>query len=113
MDEGKTTIAPEVLNTIARLTTLSVAGVSRMCIDPPGMSRIFQRNYMEGVRLEVKNDQVYLDLYVILHKNVNMREVSRNIQQEVARAIEEMVGMQVGFVNIHIEDIEYERENEA
>jgi len=113
MDEGKTTIAPEVLTTIARLTALAVPGVSRMCIDPPGMSRIFQRNYMEGVRIEVKDNQVYLDLYVVLQKDVNMREVSRNIQQQVARAIEEMVGMQVGFVNIHIEDIDYEQENEA
>ena len=113
MDEGKTTIAPEVLITIAQLTTLNVPGVSRLCIDPPGMNRIFKHNYLEGVRVEVKEDLVYIDLYVILKKDVNMREVSRNIQQQVARAIEEMVGMQVGWVNIHIEDIDYERENEA
>jgi len=113
MDEGKTTIAPEVLITIARLTTLSVPGVSRLCIDPPGMNRIFKRNYVEGVRIEVKEDLVYIDIYVALLKDVNMREVSRNIQQQVSRAIEEMVGMQVGWVNIHIEDIDYGRENEA
>jgi len=113
MDEGTTTIAPEVLNTIARLTTLDVPGVSRMCIDPPGMSRLFKRNYMEGVRVEVKDDQVFVDIYVILQKDVNMREVSRNIQQQVSRAIEEMVGMQAGWVNVHIEDIDYEWENEA
>ncbi len=113
MDEGKTTIAPEVLITIARLTTLNVPGVSRMCVEPPGMGRLFKRNFGEGVQIEVKNDTVYADIHVILHKDVNLRDVSRNIQQQVLRAISEMVGMQVGSVDVHIEDIDYAGENEA
>jgi uncharacterized alkaline shock family protein YloU len=113
MDEGKTTIAPEVLITIARLTTLNVPGVSRMCVEPPGMERIFKRNFTDGVRVDVKNDTVFTDIYVILHKDVNMRDVSRNIQQQVTRAISEMVGMQVGSIDVHIEDIDYAGENEA
>jgi uncharacterized alkaline shock family protein YloU len=52
-------------------------------------------------------------VHVIPQKDVNLREVSRNIQQQVSRAIEEMVGMQVGSVNIHIEDIDYAGEGEA
>ena len=50
------------------------------------------------------------DLYVILDCNINVREVSRNIQTEVARAISEMVGMEVGQVNVHIEDIHFSAE---
>jgi len=113
MTEGKTTIAQDVLITIAQLTTLNVPGVSRMCTDPPGISRIFKRNFHEGVRVEVKGDTVFADIHVILNRDVNVREVSRNIQGQVSRAISEMVGMQVGGVNIHIEDIDYARENEA
>ena len=113
MDEGKTTIAPEVLITIARLTTLSVPGVSRLCADPPGMGRLFKRNFTEGVRIEIKSDSVFADIHVVLHKDVNLRDVSRNIQQQVQRAISEMVGMQVGGINVHIEDIDYTGENEA
>jgi uncharacterized alkaline shock family protein YloU len=113
MDEGKTTIAPEVLITIARLTTLSVPGVSRLCFDPPKVNRLFRRNFHEGVRVEVKEGTVYTDIYVVLKNDVNLREVSRTIQQLVSRAISEMVGMNVGGVNVHIEDIDYTRENEA
>jgi uncharacterized alkaline shock family protein YloU len=47
-------------------------------------------------------------LHLVLQQDVNIREVSRNVQQNVARAIQEMVGMDVGYVNIHIEDIDYE-----
>ncbi|MFN3491796.1 MAG: Asp23/Gls24 family envelope stress response protein, partial [Anaerolineales bacterium] len=49
-----------------------------------------------------------VDVHLILKENVNIREVSRNVQQNVTRAIQEMVGMDVGEVNIHIEDIDYE-----
>lgn len=37
--------------------------------------------------------------------------VSRSIQHQISRAISEMVGMDVGKVNIHIEDIDYSPES--
>ena len=113
MEDSKTTIAPDVLTTIARLTALNVDGVSRMCLEPAGLSRIFHRGMNEGVRVEIESDIVYADLYVILKSGNNIREVSRNIQQQVARAISEMVGLQVGRLNVHIEDIDYPGETEA
>ncbi len=113
--EGKTTIAAEVLLTIARLTTLAIPGVSRLCPPPTGnMKRLLTQGYAhEGVVIDILDDIVHLDLYVVLRHNINVREVSRNIQVEVTRAIMEMVGMQVGHVNIHIEDIDYPEETEA
>ncbi len=107
---GKTTIAPNVLLTIARLATLEIEGVSHMSSRPGGVNRIFQRGYDEGVCIRIEEDRVYTDLYVVLDCNINVREVSRNIQTEVARAISEMVGMEVGQVNVHIEDIQFNAE---
>jgi len=104
---GKTTIAPEVLLTIARLTALDVTGVSRMSMVPSGVNRFFNRKFGEGVRIDITDDIVSADLYIILKNDVNIREVSRKVQYQVARAISDMVGMQVGCVNIHIEDIDY------
>lgn len=113
-ESSRTTIAPEVLLTLARLTTLEVQGVSRMSDVPGGVNRLFQRGVGEGVRIDIRDDEaVYADLYVILHSDVNIRDVSREIQHKVARAISEMVGMQVGRVNVHIEDIDYPTEPEA
>lgn len=110
---GKTTIAPEVLYTIARLTTLNVEGVSRMAPVPARVNRLFKRSQMEGVVIDVEDDAVYADLYIILLGDINVREVSKTIQHDVSRAISEMVGMQVGRVNVHVEDIDYPREVEA
>lgn len=107
---GKTTIAPNVLLTIARLATLDVEGVSHMSELQGGVNRIFQRGYEEGVRIRIEDDRVYADLYVVLESDLNVREVSRIIQTEVSRAISEMVGMEVGRVNVHIDDIVYKNE---
>lgn len=80
---------------------------------PGGVNRILRRGTGEGVHIIVKDDTVSADLYVILKNDVNMRDVSRNIQHDVSRAISEMVGMQVGRINIHIEDIDYPENTEA
>jgi uncharacterized alkaline shock family protein YloU len=104
---GKTTLAPEVLLTIARMSALSVEGVSRLAPVPGGFDRLFRRGADEGVQMTVEDGTVYIELYVVLKKDVNVREVSRNMQTKVARAISEMVGMEIGHVNIHIEDIDY------
>lgn len=109
---GKTTIAIDVLLTIASLTTLNVPGISRFSPTPiPRVKDLFKRGQMfEGVLIDVQDDTVYVDLYIIMKHDVNIRDVGRNIQSEVARAISEMVGMQVGRINVHVEDIDYPME---
>ncbi|RPI87437.1 MAG: Asp23/Gls24 family envelope stress response protein [Chloroflexi bacterium] len=111
---GKTTIAPDVLHTIARLSALNIDGVSHMSSVPSGKGKgLFKRGTSEGVVIDIQDGVVFADLYLILKNGYNIREVSRQIQREVARAISEMVGMQVGRVNIHVEDIEFPTEVEA
>ena len=110
---GKTTVSPDVLVTIARLSTLSVPGVSRLASLPGGVNRLFRRGSGDGVRIETEENVVFADLYLVLKQDVNLREVSRNVQKQVARAIQEMVGMEIGHINIHIEDIDYEEAREA
>jgi len=105
---GKTSLSPEVLLTIAKMSAKSVEGVSRLAPVPGGFDRLFRRGSDEGVRLKVEDGLVYLDLFIHLKPEVNAREVSRNVQFQVGRAIEEMVGLEIGHVNIHIEDIDYE-----
>ena len=110
---GKTTVSPDVLVTIARMSTLSVPGVSRMAPVSGGVNRLFRRGGGDGVRIETEDNTVFVDLYLMVKQDVNIREVSRNVQKHVARAIHEMVAMEVGHINIHIENIDYEETSEA
>jgi len=105
---GKMTVAPEVLTSIIRTASLEVDGVLEMAPVPGGVNRLFQRGKHDGVQLHVEDGIVSVDLYVVLRPDVNIREMGRTIQAHVARAITEMMGMEVGRINVHIEDIDYE-----
>jgi uncharacterized alkaline shock family protein YloU len=105
--QGKTTIAPDVLLTIARLSALSVPGVTRMGQVPVAMDRLFQRQPGDGVRIEVRQMAVVVDLYLVVQHDANVREVCREVQAAVARAIQEMVGMHVLTVNVYVEDVAF------
>ena len=98
---GKISVAPEVLVTTARLTALAVPGVARL-IAPPGMGRLLQAS---GVRVKVVDQKVYVEIYVMTDPDVNMLAVGRKIRAEVTRALQDMVGVQVGAVDVHIEDV--------
>ena len=106
---GKTTIAQGVLATIIKLTALQVEGVSRLAQIPSSVNTLFSRNREDGVEIIVEEDgSVYADLYLVLKDKVNLREISIQVQDEVSEAISKMVGMEVGSINVHIEDIDYQ-----
>lgn len=107
---GKTTIAPGVLITIVRLAALQVEGVKRMTPVPSSMNNLFSKGRDEGVEISVEEDgHVNAEIHVVLSGKTNLRKTSKAIQEEIAQAISKMVGMEVGAINIHIEDIEYDQ----
>jgi len=106
---GKTTLTPDVLLTIARMAALEVDGVNRMAPIKGGVNSLLGRGN-DGVRIAVEDNNVFVDLYLVMDNDVNIRELGRTVQQKVARAITDITGLEVGHVNIHIEDIDYKTE---
>ncbi len=104
---GRTTIAPAVLVTITRLTVLGVPGVARLAPVPGGVNRLFRRGVNEGIRVEVSDSSVELELHLILTPDSIARDVAHRVQAEVARAVEETVGMPVSRIDVQIEDVDY------
>lgn len=98
---GNITIAPAVLNTIARLTTLSVPGVARMGNSGQLLPMA------AGTNVKVVNNKVKADVFVILYADCNFYATGQQIQHEVTRAISEIVGMEVQAINVHVQDVEY------
>ncbi len=104
-NSGLVMISPQVLTTIARQAALNVPGVVSMS---PGISfnRFLRRGKgREGIRVAVEEGAVSIDLFLIVEPQVNMLRLGQEIQREVTRAIQDLVGMPVREVNIHIEDV--------
>ena len=64
--------------------------------------------YTDDNTIVIDNDtDSDVDVYVILDEDTDIRAVSKEIQTEITRAISKMVGMEVGRINVHIEDMDY------
>ncbi len=108
MDEnaGVVTIAPDVLLDIVRLTALATPSVAGLAVDQPNrFSRMFSGKASEGIRVEIEDNNVSVDLYVIVTPDVQMLPLGQSLQREIIRAIQDVVGMPVNQVNVHIEDV--------
>ena len=109
---GRIEVAPEVIATIARFAVLRVGGVLRMAPIPPHINRMFRRaTRQDGIVLDVADNRVRFDIYVIMEPQANVLEASRKMQSAVTEAIDTLVGVPVDAVNIHVEDVVYESGN--
>ena len=106
---GTVTIHTTVLTTVARLTSLATPGVARMSDEwRLNMERMLGRSGRgSGVGLSVQEDSVTIDLYVVADPEANLLHLAQTLQSEVSRAIQEMVGMEVAAVNVHVQDVEF------
>lgn len=106
---GTVTIHPTVLTTVARLTSLATPGVARMSDEwRLNMERMLGRSGRgSGVDLFIKDNAVTIDLYVVAEPETNLLRLGQTLQNEVSRAVQDMVGMEVVAVNIHIQDVDF------
>ena len=103
---GKVTIAPNVLVTIVQKTTLAEPGVAQLWENVPGVKRWLGLHTVgRGVEVAVAGNQVAVDVYLMARRGVDLLRLGRTLQSRITRAIQDIVGMDVHEVNIHIEDI--------
>jgi uncharacterized alkaline shock family protein YloU len=105
---GTVTIAPEVLVTIARLTALKTPGVARLGSGLlSSVNSVLKRSIGDGgVKIEIGENGVSVELHIIAQHDANMLELGQRIQANLSRAIAEMVGMTVNEVNVYIQDVQ-------
>jgi uncharacterized alkaline shock family protein YloU len=103
---GKVTIAPNVLVTIVQKTANSVPGVAQLSANVPGVKRLLGLHTVgRGVEVDVVDEHVVVDVYLVAKRNVDLLQMGRRLQREITRAIQDIVGMAVREVNVHIEDV--------
>ena len=105
-NQGTVTVAPEVLLSLVRLTALAAPGVARLAADfPSGVRRLFSGKAAEGIEIAIEDNTVAIDLYIVAEPDAQMLTLGQTLQREVSRAIQDMIGMPVTEVNVHIEDV--------
>lgn len=102
-------ISPSVLSTIAGLTTMTVPGVLRTTGRlVGGVGRLVGRDHnpTRGIKVRVKDDAVYMDIHVVVEQGADLVRVGSQIQRDVAKEIDKMVGVPVAEINVYVQDME-------
>ncbi len=103
---GKVSIAPNVLVTIVQKTAGATPGVDRLSDNVPGVKRFLGlETAARGVQVGVVESKVSVDVYLVARRGIDLLQMGRELQSEITRAIEDIVGMSVQEVNVHIEDV--------
>ncbi len=112
---GVVKVADEVVSIIAGLAATDIEGVASMSGGiAGGIAEVLgRRNLSKGVKVEVGTEDAKLDIFIVVEYGVRIPDVAWDIQESVKKAIEEMVGLQVAYVNVHVQGIHFpEKENE-
>lgn len=104
---GVVQIADDVVAMIASLATTEVEGVCAMAgnITNELISRVGVKKLTKGVRVEVVENNVTVDLAVTMEYGYNIPATCQQVQAKVKTAIENMTGLNCTDVNIRIAGI--------
>ena len=109
---GEVQIADEVVAIIAALAATEVEGVASMAgnITNELVGKLGMRNLSKGVKIDVTEEHVCVDLSLYLKYGYNIPDVSAKVQDKVKTAIENMTGLTVLEVNIKIAGVNMDAE---
>ncbi|MBQ8821621.1 MAG: Asp23/Gls24 family envelope stress response protein [Lachnospiraceae bacterium] len=105
-DEGSgvVAVADDVLAMIAGLAATEVEGVAYLGGNITGemISKVGSKNLNKGIRVNVSENMVKIDLAVVMEYGYSIPVTCGKIQDKVKTAIENMTGMSCSDVNIRI-----------
>ncbi|MCI6869241.1 MAG: Asp23/Gls24 family envelope stress response protein [Selenomonadales bacterium] len=106
-DIGAVRVADEVVSVIAGLAATDIEGIAGMSGGLVGgiAEMLGRKNLSKGVKVEVGEREAAVDLYIIVKFGVRIPEVALNVQERVKEAIEQMTGLKVVEVNVHVQGV--------
>ena len=110
---GSVRITEEVVEIIAGLAATEVKGVSSMAggVTKELIQKLGVRNLRSGVKVDVLEGVVTVDLALNIDYGYSIVEVSKQVQEKVKTAIESMTGMEVSDVNVRVADVSVDQKN--
>ncbi|MFB9859937.1 Asp23/Gls24 family envelope stress response protein [Salinicoccus siamensis] len=104
---GRIEISPEVLEVIASIAVTETEGVHALHNNfaSGNFEKIGKKYRGRGVKVDSKDKEVRLSIYVTLDQSHNVHGTAENIQKNVTQTIMNMTDNIVKEVNVHIVNI--------
>ncbi len=104
---GKVNIVDDVIGVIGSIAAAEIEGIKALSgtFSEEMMEIVGKKNFNKGIRVEMEDNIVQIDLSVIVDYGTKIHEVARLVQDNVKLAIESMTGFKVSAVNVFVESI--------
>ncbi|ANZ33293.1 Asp23/Gls24 family envelope stress response protein [Staphylococcus carnosus] len=109
-DLGKVEISPEVLISIASIATSEIDGLHGHFAELKNASpeKLNRKNLTRGIKLETKDDGIYIDVFCEFKYGINISKTATKIQETIFNSLSTMTTIVPKQINIHITHIEVE-----
>ncbi|WP_227938475.1 Asp23/Gls24 family envelope stress response protein [Alkalihalobacillus deserti] len=107
---GKVEISPEVIEVIAGIAASEVDGVATMRGNfATGVAeRLGRKNHGKGVKVELAEDGITVDVSVVITYGVSVPEVANLIQSNIKQALQTMTAIELQAINVHVVGVQFE-----
>lgn len=113
MENGTVRISNDVIAIIAGVAATEISGVAGMSGGITGgiTEMLGMKNLSKGVKVELEDKGVTIDLFIIVEYGSKISELGEKIQQNVKNTVETMTGLNVTEVNLNIQGVNIVRES--
>ncbi|PPA71371.1 Asp23/Gls24 family envelope stress response protein [Jeotgalibacillus proteolyticus] len=107
---GKIEIAPEVIEVIAGIAASEVEGIAQMRGNFASgvVERLGKKNHGKGVKVELGEDGIVLDVYCTIKFGFSIPSVAQKIQDNIRQTLKNMTALLAEEVNIHVVGIQFD-----
>ena len=101
-------ISDDVVAVIAGVAVAEVPGVAGMAGGfAGGISEVFsgKKNLAKGIKVDKEENKVKIDVNIIVEYGTRIPDVAFEIQNRVKKAVENMTGLKVLEVNVHVQGV--------
>lgn len=111
---GSIKISDEVIASTAALAAAGVEGVAELSggISESISNIIGKSNLAKGIKVNVNEENVIIDIYIMVKYGFKIPEVAWNVQETVKKEIEKTTGIVVQAINIHVQGVEFENKKD-
>jgi len=104
---GRITVSQRAIASVASHAALGTYGVvamsSRNLAD--GIAQLLVRDPHRGIEVRTQGDTVSIDAYIIVEYGTRVSVVARSVANSVRYQVEQMLGMPVAEVGVHVQDL--------
>ena len=113
IEENGIKIADDVIATIAGKAAMEVSGVYSMAGGfAGGISEVFgKKNYTKGIKVDNSEKGLKIDVNIIVEYGARIPDVAYEIQNRVKKSIENMTGLTIEEVNVHVQGVNTDLQN--